>query len=99
MVELAATFAAMLREAPDFELAVEPESNIVCFRYVPQRVAAEPAELDRLQKCVRRSLIDSGQFYLVQTQLPRGLHLRTTLINPLTSEADLSELLKAAREL
>ncbi len=99
MVELAAAFAAMLREAPDFELAVEPESNIVCFRYIPRRVASEPVELDRLQNYVRRRLLESGHFYLVQTRLPRGLYLRTTLINPLTSETDLSELMRAVREL
>ncbi|HVJ16465.1 MAG TPA: aminotransferase class I/II-fold pyridoxal phosphate-dependent enzyme [Polyangiaceae bacterium] len=95
MAELGATFAALLREAPDFELAVPPELNIVCFRYVPREHS--PAELDRLQERVRRAVVDSGQFYLVQTRLPSGIHLRTTLINPLTSEGDLVDLLAAIR--
>jgi len=99
MVELAATLAGLLRESTAFELAVQPEANIVCFRYVPRGAGRTPAELDRLQEQVRQKLVRSGQFYLVQTRLPRGVHLRTTLINPLTCEDDLSDLLKAVREL
>jgi glutamate/tyrosine decarboxylase-like PLP-dependent enzyme len=34
MYDLARDFARRLRAAGDFEPAVEPESNIVCFRYL-----------------------------------------------------------------
>ncbi len=43
-------------------------------------------------------MIEDGSFYLVQTQLPAGLFLRVTLINPLTNEGDLEDLLKAVGE-
>ena len=33
--DLARTFANLLRETPDFDLPVEPQANIVCFRHVP----------------------------------------------------------------
>jgi L-2,4-diaminobutyrate decarboxylase len=101
-------FAALLRAADDFELACEPESNIVCFRHVPRdRRAAAAArrgdgDLDALQAAVRRHVNASGAFYLVQTRLPAGaappgVYLRTTLMNPFTSASDLAALLDAVR--
>jgi L-2,4-diaminobutyrate decarboxylase len=99
MVDLAAYFAELLANSADFELAVMPEANIVCFRHVPKQLAGQPAALDLHQADVRRRLVNSGQFYLVQTRLPSGLHLRTTLINPQTSAGDLRDLLAAIRAL
>ncbi|EAU68582.1 L-2,4-diaminobutyrate decarboxylase [Stigmatella aurantiaca DW4/3-1] len=93
--ELARRFAARIQAAPDFELALEPDCNIVCFRYAPEGVPA--SQLDALQTHLRERLITRGDFYLVQTTLPRGVHLRTTLIHPLTSEEDLSALLETLR--
>ena len=91
--DLARRFAEMIRRTPDFEVAVEPDANIVCFRFAPPG----RDHLDLLQAKVRRDIVADGSFYLVQAQLPRGLHLRTTLVNPFTSEADLLALLEAVR--
>ena len=91
--DLARRFAARLTAADDFELAIEPDCNIVCFRYAPPGTAAS----DELQRRVRRRVVESGAFYLVQTTLPRGVYLRVTLINPLTTDADLDALLDAVR--
>lgn len=96
MLELAQRFAALIREAPDFELAVEPESNIICFRHVPAGCPADA--LDRLQAELRTKLVSSGAFYFVQTRLNDALYLRTTLIHPLTTEDDLLALLSALRD-
>lgn len=93
MFDLGRRFAEMVREAEDFELGVEPDCNIVCFRHLPRN----GEELDACQERVRRELLRSGQFYLVQTRLRGQVHLRVTLINPLTSEQDLSALLAAVR--
>jgi L-2,4-diaminobutyrate decarboxylase len=95
-VDLAAGFARRLREAPDFELATEPACNIVCFRWTPDGVVAGPG-LDALQERLRRRILEQGGFYLVQTRLSAGTFLRTTLIHPLTGEADLDALLAAIR--
>ena len=89
----ARAFAALLRAQPDFELALEPEANIVCFRYRPLGAG----DLDALQARLRRRLLERGDFYLVQTRLPGGLYLRTTLISPFTDERDLEQLLAALR--
>jgi L-2,4-diaminobutyrate decarboxylase len=95
MFALAAGFAARIAAAPDFQLAVPPDCNIVCFRHVPADHPA--AELDELQARVRRRLIEDGGFYLVQTRLPAGVFLRVTLLNPFTTLADLAALLDAVR--
>jgi L-2,4-diaminobutyrate decarboxylase len=95
MFALAARFAERVATAPDFQLAVAPDCNIVCFRHVPVGLAA--AELDELQARVRRRLIADGGFYLVQTRLPAGVFLRVTLLNPFTTLDDLTALLDAVR--
>jgi L-2,4-diaminobutyrate decarboxylase len=93
MFDLGRTFAAMLDDADDFELAVPPDCNIVCFRHVPD----DFQDLDGHQERIRACLLAEGSFYLVQTRLRGHVHLRVTLINPLTTEADLEALLAAIR--
>jgi L-2,4-diaminobutyrate decarboxylase len=94
--ELARRFADKLQAAGDFELAVPPDCNIVCFRHTPPGLS--PAARDALQGHLRERLVREGGFYLVQTTLPGGVYLRTTLINPLTTDADLDALLAALRQ-
>ncbi len=88
---LARTFARMIEQRPALELALAPEANIVCFRYVDD--GSEASALDQLNAGIRQEMLEDGKFYLVQTQL-RGRHyLRTTLMNVFTTEAMLSRLL------
>ena len=96
-VERAARFADAIEQSGDFELCVRPESNIVCFRYVGDGSRSED-ELNPLQRRVRSEILRSGAFYLVQTVLLGKVYLRTTIINPLTNDADLSALLQEIRE-
>ncbi len=93
MFGLAQRFADAVAAAPDFELGVRPDCNIVCFRYLGGAAAGR----DALQDEIRRRLLASGTFYLVQTALPAGIFLRVTLINPATRDADLAALLEAVR--
>lgn len=95
-------FTERIRASDDFELAVEPECNIVCFRHVPKGArdvggGASRPQLDALNAAVRRRIVDSGRFYLVQTGLPKGTFLRVTIINPRTTDDDLAALLDEAR--
>jgi L-2,4-diaminobutyrate decarboxylase len=46
---------------------------------------------------IRRRLIESGEFYITQTNLDGAGALRVTIINPLTKEDDLAGLLEAIR--
>ncbi len=96
---LAAKLADLVQAADDFELALLPSCNIVCFRHLPSDAAAWPgAQQDALQARAREALRGAGTFYLVQTALGGRTYLRTTLMNPLTTSDDLIALLEAIRE-
>jgi L-2,4-diaminobutyrate decarboxylase len=96
LFDLGARFAQLLRAESDFEVPVEPQCNIVCFRHLPHGVAAGDA--DALQERIRRRLLGSGEFYVVQTKLRGNVYLRTALMNSLTGEAELVRLIQACRE-
>jgi len=87
--DLGRRFGQMLAAADDFELAVEPECNIVCFAWRPAG--------SQLQAAIRGRLLADERFHIVQTQLDGRVWLRVTLINPLTTEADLAALMEATR--
>jgi len=91
--DLARDFAALIRDSGDFEAAVEPESNIVCFRYLKKG----EADLDGLQRRIRRTLLERGNFYVVQAEFRGRAWLRCTLVNPRTTLADLEALLAEIR--
>jgi L-2,4-diaminobutyrate decarboxylase len=98
MFDLARRFAERLAAAPDFELAVAPECNIVCFRFRPSGAGgATGVALDELQSRVRKRIVESGRFYLVQVRLPAGQFLRVVLSNPFIRDEHLAELLDTVR--
>ncbi|TAE49088.1 MAG: pyridoxal-dependent decarboxylase [Bacteroidetes bacterium] len=92
--DLAKTFAAQIGAHPGFELAVQPDCNIVCFRYCPPGMDAEA--LNELNQHIRNELLREGHFYLVQTRLGDTLWLRVSLMNPFTSAKMLETLLDEA---
>jgi len=98
--DLAHEFAALLKAQPDFELAAEPESNILCFRHVPAALRAlenAPDRLDAHQLQVRQRVVASGKYFLVHTVLRNKVYLRTTIMNPRTTVEDLKGLIQAIR--
>ena len=94
--DLARRFTEIIRNKDNFEAALEPEANIVCFRYNPGN--REPEELNRLNAAIRDKIVKEGKFYIVQTELEEKLWLRVTIINPLTSEEDLRLLLETIEQ-
>ncbi len=89
-LELAQALAAKIAAAPDFELALPPECNIVCFR--PRGDGIDMREL-------RRRVIEDGRVYITGTELAGSYWLRCTLMNPLTEPADLDAMLDVIRAL
>jgi L-2,4-diaminobutyrate decarboxylase len=90
--DLAKSFAQILEQHPNFEVAVEPKSNIVCFRYIKTSPLLE--KNNEINEHIREMMLADGEFYLVQTKL-KGIHyLRTTLMNPLTTIEHLNALLE-----
>ena len=95
---LARTFYEKLAAAPDFVPLHDPQCNIVAFRHVPSGLKDAPPEtLGRFQLAVRQSVARGGRFYLVPTSKDGVPALRCTLINPLTTPADLDDLLDELR--
>jgi L-2,4-diaminobutyrate decarboxylase len=91
-------FAAHVRAQPDFELAVEPQCNIVCFRHLPAALRdAGAVQLNRWQTALRGRVLARGAYYLVQTQLGEHVYLRTTILHPLTTAGQLEGLLDELR--
>jgi L-2,4-diaminobutyrate decarboxylase len=75
---------------PGFECAVEPEANIVCFRYGSD---------DDLQIRLRNLLLREGRFHISSTEFAGARYLRLALMNPDTDETILDEMLDRIEEL
>jgi len=100
-IDLARAFAAQLKAQPDFELLTDPMCNILCFRHLPGGKRAKELsveQLDEHQAKIRRRVLASGKFFLVQTRIGGALYLRCTLMNAGTTEKDLAGLLALVRE-
>jgi L-2,4-diaminobutyrate decarboxylase len=107
-IELAQALAARVTAAADFELALPPEANIVCFRprkggdgrgSPPAGSAAEGQCGSIDMRDLRRRVIEDGRFYITGAELSGHYWLRATLMNPLTTFADLDALLEHVRTL
>lgn len=97
--DLGRRFHELLRDAPDFEPLHEPECNIVAFRHVPHELRDAPTDrLGAFQLELRRDVVRSGEFYIVPIKLDGTGALRVTIINPLTTEDHLRQLLDTLRE-
>ena len=97
LYDLGQQFYKMIEIDSQFELAVKPMSNIVCFRYVDDSL--NNSELNQLNKQIRQQILEEGEFYIVQTKL-RGIHyLRTTIMNPFTTKQHLKQLLGKVKEI
>lgn len=91
-------FYEKLSAASDFVPLHEPQCNIQVFRYLPPGESGlTSAEVGELNRQIRRRLMESGEFYLVQTNLDGVGALRVCVMNPLTTEDDLDHLLQAIR--
>lgn len=95
--DLAASFAIMVHSDDKFELAAEPESNIVCFRFSAER--KNDHILNQINSRIRDKIIKEGSFYIVQVELDGKVWLRLTIINPVTSENDLKDLVQRIKEI
>ncbi|QJW90970.1 pyridoxal-dependent decarboxylase [Spirosoma taeanense] len=90
LYDLARWFAQAVSSRPSFTLAVAPESNIVCFRYIGD--GSQSNQLDAINTQIRRQLLKDGQFFIVQTSLRGQVYLRVSLMNPLTTTEHLTAL-------
>ena len=90
-------FSQLIEDDTNFELAIQPESNIVCFRYFSTIKSHE--ELNIINQQIRQELLKDGEFYILQTQL-RGLtYLRCSIMNPFTNKDHFTSLLSKIKSL
>jgi glutamate decarboxylase len=80
-IERARTFAAMIRQHPDFELTSEPELNILTYRYAPAAVqqaleTATPEQrseinalLDQVSQLLQKCQREAGKTFVSRTRL------------------------------
>ena len=95
--DLASHFATKIEASDDFELAVKPESNIVCFRYYHKE--KNNKLLNILNEKARKEIVASGSFYIVKTTLRGIVYLRITIMSPYTNKTHLDQLLQEIRTL
>lgn len=93
LYDLGKEFAELIRKQPDMELAIEPCSNIVCFRYV-----SDNGNINETNRMIAEALLKDGTYYTVNTAIRGEFYLRVTLMNPLTSTEELTGLLQKIRE-
>lgn len=93
LYDLGRQFAALIKEQEDMELALEPSSNIVCFRFIPAK-----GDIDEVNRQIAGELLRDGTYYSVSTSVRGNFYLRVTLMNPLTGMAELQGFLQKIRE-
>lgn len=95
-------FSELIKARSNFEIAVEPQTNIVCFRFIPPELDSQSEspdanravqEINRLNAAIRERLKSEGRYYIVQTILHGETWLRTTVANPFTDESIFAGLL------
>lgn len=92
--DAAREFAQYIDSQSDFENALEPESNILCFRYVQPDVE----DLNKLNAEIRKKVVEDGRFYIVQTIIDDKTYLRLSIMNPFTTLKEFEELLELIRK-
>lgn len=81
-----------IAERSDFQAMHEPESNILCFRYVGDGSLNDEA-LDQLNRELRERYNRSGEGWITATNLDGRRVLRVTMMNPRTTAADVRDIL------
>ena len=91
------SFARLINQNPNFELAHEPQTNIVVFRFTGTHTVSE--SISQVNREIRKKIVEKGQFYIVQTDINGESYLRTVLMNPFTTEKEMKNLLAHIIEL
>ena len=98
--DLAAALARRCAEADDFEaVPAVPELSVVCFRHVPAALRDDAPALDAHQDRLQAALEASGDGWLTTTRLRGSTWLRAGIVNYLSTEDDLDQLLTTLRRL
>ena len=95
--DLAKSASKLIGSMPRFELACEPECNILCFRVTDPDWTEE--KTNNINSQIREAVLKEGRFYIVQTVVQGKRFLRTTLSNPITQLEDFELLVQEIQSL
>jgi L-2,4-diaminobutyrate decarboxylase len=99
-VRITARLYEKLLDTDDFDPFHGPESNILCFRHLPDRLRAARGEAqDAFQAELRTRWNESGEGWITATVLRGRRVLRVTLINPATEESHLDRMIEGLRRI
>lgn len=90
--DITKSFYDLIRSTSDFECPYEPESNILCFKYLA------PDSNDSFQLAIRNELVKRGDFYITTTTVNGARYLRVSVQNPDTSLKHFDKMLESIRE-
>ncbi len=77
----------ILKKDSDFEIPYEPESNILCFRYIKY------SKKNQFQLKLRYKIINNKYFYITSCEINKIRYLRVVLLNPSTDISHLNDLI------
>jgi len=94
---LAQYLAALVNTAPDYEIMAPVTLSIVCFRFVPDHLRGDDAQLDALNKRIMQAVQAGGEAFVTNTTLHGRFVLRACILHYATTEADLDALIEIVR--
>ena len=89
-LELAGHAADAVEGQPGLRLAARPVLGAVVFRSVPE--PDDPEASDRLNEAIRLRLLATGRAVVGRTEVDGRVHLKLTLLDPATTEAEAADL-------
>jgi L-2,4-diaminobutyrate decarboxylase len=92
-IALAQETARRIAREPTLALAAWPALNAVVFRYVPGR-ALDAGRADAINLGIRERLWRGAEAVIARTRVEGRIHLKFTLLNPLTTAADVERLVE-----
>ncbi|MEO1337354.1 MAG: pyridoxal-dependent decarboxylase, partial [Myxococcota bacterium] len=93
LCHLAQVTCALVRARPDFELAHEPDCNVVCFRYIGTPSKRAPDEIAQINQAIHDRIDHFGESMIARAFIDDLVVLRTTYMNPFTKEHHVAEIL------
>ena len=96
-IALAHQLAAAIDASDDFERLAPAPLSIVCFRYVPARLAGDEQALNEFNRRLMVELQRGGESYVSNAVLGTTFALRACIVNHRTSEQDTAALLEDLR--
>jgi glutamate/tyrosine decarboxylase-like PLP-dependent enzyme len=91
-IELARYLHERVRAMQNLETMAPPGLSIVCFRYAPPVLRADPKKVDSVNQLILERIQLSGEAFLSSTVVRGAFVLRACIVNYLTTRSDLDAL-------